>query len=600
MKSFDFSHWNSAVPTEGLLFFAQSMEEMLFHYGHDSLKVPALNFRFLCIELCNTISKIEADVIDKGNMRPLFEELKETFVCDPIAKQLYGSDFDSLFFSKNSDGEIQRNCSDIFKDPCSEASIKRIKRVVTYLLRDMDIEDKYFITLKLKITETIKTIPFGFDEQEMLYRLNRILLTDLINCSYSQEYIYWVVNTIFYNRQKHINDIDEALEQFWLCFDFEEKSFTVVLPLKLSELRRHLENFQNISVKENVKKLFKNTCKWVIELDVEAMDPQNAQSNATALVSFFVSLLQYNNHKSQSFSADHAIVIDKKTDKEYNLQAPIMPLKRGANLGAEKNNEKTALMVNNFSFSPGKLVNVIELHSSAINSTDIGNQLLNLWTIIEVLVPTEPRNSYSKINQICNIVTSVLNAQYISSLLEQLLLDLRHCVPEVIKREFLDIQLGKNDIERTAAMLVLPQYKKQRQRIVEALNSYPLLQYRMEHYAVTFLDRAHIKDFLTAHRKRLSWHIMRIYRNRNMIVHDGSHFPYIDIIVQNLHHYVDVLIDTINLYAYIGYRSIDTIYTVLQQNEYKYIISLEEKSNDGSLKTVTNDNFAAIVLGYLK
>ena len=61
-------------------------------------------------------------------------------------------------------------------------------------------------------------------------------------------------------------------------------------------------------------------------------------------------------------------------------------------------------MVNNFAFSPGKLVNVIELHASAINSNDVPNQLLNLWTIIEVLIPTEPKNSFSKINQICNSV----------------------------------------------------------------------------------------------------------------------------------------------------------------------------------------------------
>lgn len=47
------------------------------------------------------------------------------------------------------------------------------------------------------------------------------------------------------------------------------------------------------------------------------------------------------------------------------IQTPITPLKRGNVLSDEKNNEKIALMVNNFSFSPGKLVNVIELHSSA-------------------------------------------------------------------------------------------------------------------------------------------------------------------------------------------------------------------------------------------
>lgn len=598
MKSFDFSHWELTESSKGLLFFAQTLEEMLFHYGHDSLKVPALNFHFLCVEIHNTIIKIDAEVVDKGNMRPLFEELKDSFSRDPIAKQLFGDDFDCLFFTKNAEGEIQRNCSDILKDPSSETSIKRINRVIDYLLNEMGQEDKYYTTLKATITETIKANPFTIVEQGELYQLSRILLTELINCSYSQEYIYLVVNDIFYNHHRQIANIDGTLELFWSCFDFQEKEYTVVLPLKLSSLQKYLRHFQNISVKNNDDKLFGNSCKWVIELNIEAMDPHNAQSNAIALVSFFVSLLQYNNHKSQSYSADQAVVTLKDTDKVYNLQTPITPLKRGSSLSDEANNEKIALMVKNFSFSPGKLVNVIELHSSAINSTDIGNQLLNLWTIIEVLVPTEPKNSFSKINQICNIVTSVQNAQYISSLIAQLLADLRHCISDIVTDQLTNVSKGKNDVEKITAILVLPEYQAERTNIINALNCYPLLQYRIGHYSSIFSDRARLKSFLIAHRKRLSWHIMRIYRNRNMIVHDGSHFPYIDIIAQNLHHYVDTLIDTINLYAANGYTAISTIYTVLQQQEYRYQISLEEKGMNGNLKKIDTD-FAAVVLGYL-
>ena len=83
-----------------------------------------------------------------------------------------------------------------------------------------------------------------------------------------------------------------------------------------------------------------------------------------------------------------------------------------------------------------------------------------------------------------------------------------------------------------------------------------------------------------------------------MIVHDGSHFPYIDIIVQNLHYYVDSLIDTINLYAGKGYSSIKTIYTALQQKEYQYLLALEKKESDGSPKKV-EDDYVSVVLGYM-
>lgn len=65
MKAFNFTHWNMSETHRGLLFFAQSLEEMLFHYGHDSLKAPALNFHSLCIEVHNTIKKLKQKLLTK-------------------------------------------------------------------------------------------------------------------------------------------------------------------------------------------------------------------------------------------------------------------------------------------------------------------------------------------------------------------------------------------------------------------------------------------------------------------------------------------------------------------------------------------------------
>ena len=69
-----------------------------------------------------------------------------------------------------------------------------------------------------------------------------------------------------------------------------------------------------------------------------------------------------------------------------------------------------------------------------------------------------------------------------------------------------------------------------------------------------------------------------------MIVHDGSHFPYIDVIVQNLHYYVDSLIDTINIYAGKGYTSIKTIYMALQQKSIVICALLKKKNRMALLK----------------
>ena len=232
MKPYDFTHWILSENTKGLLFFAQTLEEMLFHYGHDSLKVPALNFRFLCVEIINTIEKIEENVIDKANLKPLFEELKDSFEKDPVIKDLYGDKFENIFFIKDVTGNYKCRCSELFKDPSTESSMRQIEKAVRYILNDLARNDQYYLGLKEKIESVVKTVPFGYKEENSCYYLSRTLLTDLVNFAYSYEYIYLVVNDLFYNPKRTVSDVDELLNLFWKNFDFKEHAYCIYLPLK--------------------------------------------------------------------------------------------------------------------------------------------------------------------------------------------------------------------------------------------------------------------------------------------------------------------------------------------------------------------------------
>ena len=56
MKQYTLTNWDNSITKKGLLLFAETAEEMLFHHSHDSFKVPTLNFKYLCY-----------DIIDKKN-----------------------------------------------------------------------------------------------------------------------------------------------------------------------------------------------------------------------------------------------------------------------------------------------------------------------------------------------------------------------------------------------------------------------------------------------------------------------------------------------------------------------------------------------------
>lgn len=594
MKAFSFENWTINTDTLPFLFFIQSMEEMLFIYGHDSYKVPTLNFHYLCIEILESIQKIEVDVLDKGNMRPLFEELTTTFENDYVAKTLYGTNFGSLFYNKNDKGEYTRDCSNLNKDPGSETSLKIIQKTLLFLVEDMSINDKYLEKLKEEIEKLLIKEPFEFENKQKLLGLSRLLLTELINRGYSQEYIYTQIRERYYFLGNTITDATTEIKDFWKKFSFENHKYNVVLPVKKTEIRKLLSHFEAVTVSDNINELFGNSCRWIAEMEIDSLDPENARDEVSSLISFFVSLKQYNSHSSKAFYANQAIVRDLENQKEYILSKPVTVLSRERTKSEKQTYIRIGEMLESFSIIGEKMLNVVNLHASAMESINVSNQLLNLWTIVEVLVDVDKRYSYSKITQISNTLTTVLNASYIKTLIEQLLFDLNHCCDD-FENILMEVSKGENNVEKMVSLLVLPEFLDNKNSLLECIQNYPLLSYRIEYYSEQFADRIKLKRMLTNHQKRLEWQIMRIYRNRNMIVHDGSHFPYIDLIVQNLHFYIDTLIDTINYYVGKGYNSLDVIYSLLKHNEFEHQIILDKKDANKAPAPIGDDYIDVIL-----
>ena len=73
------------------------------------------------------------------------------------------------------------------------------------------------------------------------------------------------------------------------------------------------------------------------------------------------------------------------------------------------------------------------------------------------------------------------------------------------------------------------------------MNTYPLLRNRIYCLNQTFKSGKAIGALINKHEQKTSWHIHRIYRARNCIIHDGEQIPNIECLVENLHSYIDVL-----------------------------------------------------------
>lgn len=96
----------------------------------------------------------------------------------------------------------------------------------------MTIDDRYLQTLKKEIEIILEKETFEIDDEQRLSGLSRLLLTELINRGYSQEYIYSKIKERYYSEVQKIEDVSIEIEYFWNMFSFEEHKYSVTLLLK--------------------------------------------------------------------------------------------------------------------------------------------------------------------------------------------------------------------------------------------------------------------------------------------------------------------------------------------------------------------------------
>ena len=87
MRLLNSDHWEDKENCEGLLYFTQLIDEMLFDYTLDSYKPLALNSRLLCIEAFETIEEIRNSYITIKNLQSVLEELIWSLKHDIAAKK---------------------------------------------------------------------------------------------------------------------------------------------------------------------------------------------------------------------------------------------------------------------------------------------------------------------------------------------------------------------------------------------------------------------------------------------------------------------------------------------------------------------------------
>ena len=111
------------------------------------------------------------------------------------------------------------------------------------------------------------------------------------------------------------------------------------------------------------------------------------------------------------------------------------------------------------------------------------------------------------------------------------------------------------------------------------LKDYPLLRSRISQCYADFSDKQNLLAEIERFTRRIGWHLKRLYRTRNAIIHAGQNPSNLKALGEHLHSYVDsCLVEIITLLATeYKLKTIDNVIIDIQLNEATIMRCLQQK-----------------------
>lgn len=581
-------NWELKEELNCMLFFAQLLEEMLFNYTLDSYKTPALNTNTLCDEAIAIISEINKDVISKGALNPIIDELIFSLKTDLISEELIGVQLD--YYCKK-----LKNLSDLQVVLSTILLIQQAFQKGTFLIKTIE-----------KLREKI----LANKEKEKIFILSRIYVTELINIGYDRNYVYNRINHFFFNKTQ-IKSIDQ-LDDFFNLFHFKKQKYKITffasrLFHEIREASKNMglnvtDSIDDSQLNPSIKKYIDNIVgkKLFVTIEAEEIDYYSAYLEAERKIEKVACLFNFFHHKNRLDWKPKILIVNSETNDNFLITKPDSSILNCKDLRPKLASKDLKNTIKNFSLSQDSFRRIdksLDLHSYALNTDTIENQLINLWTSFETLIPKKENINKDRIIQLSDVIVSFQCVDYVKKLIQYIQKSLLEWNFPVYKNICKTVTEGTNTLEQFGAFLALEKYEPLRTEVFNKLvaDNYLTLTNRIFYLNKTLSTVSSVQDLLNGHKNRISWHIQRIYRTRNLIVHSGRLFSFASVLIENIHSYFDLTIKQIFKLA-IEEKRIDTLEQAFVETEIRLNFHLDYLEKNRGEKTDEN-NFISVLFG---
>jgi len=564
-------NWNNDPELDGLLLFAQLVDEMLFDYTIDSYKAPVLNSHSLCDELQLAMIEEDNGFVKKKAIEPIMDELLWNLKNDPVAKNVLDNRHLTILNNLNSSSD---------------------HKILSYVETLNSIfELNYFNEIKNQLIESADKPK----EKSRINILSKLFVSELLAQGYSQQYIFFETKNYFFSEEQITSP--SQIEQYFNRFNLETEKWDVLLKgesdfehakkLKLNiefEITRNIPKPRTEHIRENTfLTTSTNYPVFIIFKNINALDPFHARDEAETLLQSINNFATYSIHKKKLDWEESALVYSNSN--YFKIAEPrVSPIYKISDSKIEWLPSIIESVKNIFNeldpISMYCIFNSLNFHFCAIQTKSNENQLMNLWTALESLLPP-PKEQ--RILHFINSFEPFLSRKYIQKLILDLLHQLRRELNDDLDNIFSKLPSDYTDFEKCAALISIKNDNEElRNELYSMIKKNPLLRNRIYTLMKKLQSADSIYSTIELHNKRMRWHLQRIYRARNLITHKGEEIFYICQLVEHLHFYYHTIIDLIKEIK-IENENIDSLETIFR------LVEIEHNSHLRLLKELKDE-----------
>jgi hypothetical protein len=403
----------------------------------------------------------------------------------------------------------------------------------------------------------------------------------LLNVGHTPDHIYSQCQRHFFDRELHRAPHQE-LQAFFVLFPGRKKRYKVYAGVS-EQMYSALDDIAGVNMipdipaalRERHNQLIGRWGSHMVEFShIEAPDLPGAWSECVRSLSL-TRALAYTGKPAADMTWDTEMVISSADDMAgYAFDEPLPPLRRRyrGNPGeAEKIVNQRRSVISRETLTDqdrNRLVNTISGYADAFHSESPAMQLVSLWSSLEARLPS-PAMGPPRIQSFLKDVRAGQQRMYLENQFTWLyieLIKLYHASLDEVLKDVTEYQTG---VAKLFGALSFVHHEPVRSRLGQLCAGNPLATQRMFELYTAAKSCGRLFALVTAHLDRVSWHLLRIYRERNRIVHRANPSVNATSLIMNLNEYILVCMEAFFRAASAddGIFSVDDIFSEISTQE---------------------------------